>query len=263
MVVFRYEWKHNRTYILVWAAVLAICIFCMTPIYQRLIGTPEELPEGFAQGGFFETLGVSLALLKEPLGTYSFLTGFFMIAGGIFGMHLGLSLYAKECIENTAEFLYTKPCGRKTIYWAKTLCLLCGVCMVGITYLLFSYFALSLFQSGFPLAEFLLYAISFVLVTLFFGALGLLWGACRPNNRFSLLTAGVVVFIEFCITAFSNTIQNYILGFLSPFTFFKPIGIHALGFYRMDYLIWYLILTAVVFIASYKVLMKRDIKFMV
>ncbi len=261
MVVMRYEWKRSRNYILIWTAATALCVFCMAPVFQRLIGTPEELPEGFAQGGFFETLGVSLALLKEPLGVYSFLTGFFMIVGGIFGMHFGLSLYARECIENTAEFLYTKPCGRKAIYRTKTLILLAGVCMVGLAYLLFSYFSLSLFQPEFLLSEFLLYAVSFALIALFFGALGLLWGSIWPNNRYPLLTAGTVVFLEFCITAFSNTIQSHILGFLSPFTFFKPIGIHALGFYRLEYLIWYLILVAAFFILSYRMLLKRDIKF--
>ena len=52
-----------------------------------------------------ETVGISLELLTKPMGMYSFLTGFFMIAGGIFGMHLGLSLHTKECTENTAEYL--------------------------------------------------------------------------------------------------------------------------------------------------------------
>src|SRR5699024_11356320 len=65
--------------------------------------------------------------ISKPMGMYSFLTGFFMIAGGIFGMHLGLSLHTKECTENTAEYLYTKPCGRQAIYKGKLLCTLAGV----------------------------------------------------------------------------------------------------------------------------------------
>lgn len=47
-------------------------------------------------------------------------------------MHLGLSLHTKECTENTAEYLYTKPCGRKVIYKEKLLCALAGVCVTGI-----------------------------------------------------------------------------------------------------------------------------------
>ena len=115
MLIFRFEWKRKRKYILIWAATLAVCIFSMTPVYYGMIETVETLPVEFTQGGFFETVGISLELLMEPLGMYSFLTGFLMVAGGIFGMHLGLSLHTEECTGNTAEYLYTKTCGRKQI----------------------------------------------------------------------------------------------------------------------------------------------------
>lgn len=261
MVVFQYEWKRSKKYILIWVIVLAACIFIMTPVYYSLIGMTDSLPVNFAQGGFFETVGVSLDLLMKPLGMYSFLTGFFMIAGGIFGMHFGLSLHTKECTENTSEYLYTKPCGRRMIYRGKTRCLLGGVCAVGVAYLAASLGTMLLFKPGFPLGEFLLLAISFFLVTLFFGAWGLLLGSCKPNNRSPLLTAGLIVFLEYCITAFSRTIGNRMIGFLSPFSFFNPSEIHKLGFYKWDYLIWYLFLVASFLILSYKILLKRDIKF--
>jgi ABC-2 type transport system permease protein len=205
MQIFRFEWKQARKYILIWAVSLAICIFSMTPVYYGMVETAGTLPTGFAQGGFFETVGVSLELLTMPLGMYAFLTGFFMIAGGIFGMHLGLSLHTKEWTENTAEFLYTKPCGRQMIYKGKLLCVLAGVCVTGISYLLASFFAMMLFHPGFPAREFWLVAGSFVLITLFFALLGTMAGIFRPNNRSPLLTAGLVVFVEYCITSFSRT----------------------------------------------------------
>lgn len=261
MVVFQYEWKRRRRYILTWAIVLAICIFSMTPIYYGMIETPEALTENFAQGGFFETVGVSLALLMEPLGMYSFLTAFFMIAGGVFGMHLGLSLLTKECTENTAEYLFTKPCGRRIIYKGKAFCVMAGVCVVGIAYLTASFLTLSLFKPGFSQAEFLLLAVSFILVILLFGEVGMLWGCCKPNNHSPLLTSGLIVFVEYCVTAFSRTIGNRILGFFSPFSFFSPSAIHERGFYEWDYLIWYLLLVVVFFVLSRKALLERDITF--
>ena len=78
MLIFRFEWKRKRKYILIWAATLAVCIFSMTPVYYGMIETVETLPVEFTQGGFFETVGISLELLMEPLGMYSFLTGFFI-----------------------------------------------------------------------------------------------------------------------------------------------------------------------------------------
>ena len=121
MTEFHYEWKRSRKYILIWGLSLAVCIFSMIPVYYSMIETPELLPKNFAEGGFFETVGISLALLLEPLGMYGFLNAFFALAGGIFGMHFALSLFTKECTENTAEYLFTKPCGRIQIYKGKVL----------------------------------------------------------------------------------------------------------------------------------------------
>lgn len=259
MLIFRFEWKRTQKYIWIWAAVLAVCIFLMTPVYYGMIETADSLPTNFAQGGFFETVGISFELLMEPLGMYSFLTGFFMIAGGIFGMHFGLSLHTGECTENTAEYLYTKPCGRRIIYIGKTVCALSGVCVVGAAYLLASLSTMLLFRPGFLITEFLLVAVSFFLLTLFFAALGLCVGIFLPNNRSPLLTAGLVIFLEYCITSFSRTVDIRIISFLSPFSFFSPSEIHKTGFYSWDYLLWYLILLTAFFLLAYRKLLKRDI----
>lgn len=261
MVVFQNEWKRSRKYIGIWAAVLALCIFSMTPIYYRMIGTVGELPLVSAEGGFFEMAGLSLEQLKTSLGMYSFLTSFFMIAGGIFGIHLGMSLYTRECTEHTAEFLFTKPCGRAAVYWAKTACLLCGVAAAGACYLAASYLAMRLFNPGFPLREFVLVAVSFALVTLFFGALGLLLGNAAPRNRSPLLTAGLTVFMEYCVREFSVVMGWPLLGYLSPFSFFAPSAIHAQGAYEWNYLLWCLFLVAAFLALSYRALLKRDIAF--
>lgn len=259
MLIFQFEWKRTRKYIMVWAAVIAVCIFSMTPVYYGMIKTAGTLPTDFAQGGFFETVGVSLDLLMEPLGMYSFLTGFFMIAGGIFGMHLGMSLHTGECTENTAEYLYTKPCGRQMIYRGKLLCAIAGGCATGTAYLLASFLTMMLFQPGFPTGEFLLVAGSFVLITLFFSLLGLMVGIFHPNNRSPLLTAGLVVFMEYCVTSFSRTVGIRAISFLSPFSFFSPLEIHNGGFYSWDYMLWYLLLLSVFLILAYRKILKRDI----
>lgn len=263
MVLFRYEWKRNQKYILSWAAALGACIFFMTPVYYGMIGTAEALPVAFGEGGFLETLGVSLALFMEPLGMYAYLTGFFMIPGGIFGMHLGLCLYGKECTEHTAEYLFTKPCGRGMIFRAKALCLFCGVLAVGMGYLLFSLLTMLLFHPGFSVREFFLVAFSFLLVTLFFGGMGLLIGICRPQNRSPLLTAGLVVFSAYGVTAFSRTVAVRPLSFLSPFSFFSPTEIHALGFYEGDYLLWYLLWVTAFFALAYRRQKKHEFAFTV
>lgn len=259
MQILRYEWMRMRSYILIWAAVIAACIFSMTPIYYGMIGTADTLPADFAKGGFFEAVGVSLELLTEPLGIYAFLTSFFMIAGGVFGMHTGLCLYTRECTENTAEYLYTKPGGRRMIYTGKLLCALIGAVSVGTAYLLASRLTMQLFCPDFPRREFWLIAISFMLLTLFFTAFGLAVGIYRPNNRSPLLTAGLTVFAAYCITSFSRTVNIRIFGFLSPFSFFSPSVIHETAFYQWDFTLWYMFLSAAILILAYRKIVRRDI----
>lgn len=105
MLIFRQEWRNKRRFILLWALSLSACIFILTPVYNGMIGSLDELPEGLSNNGFLISLGLSLELLKTPLGMYGFLTNFLMNAGGIFGMYLGLSLYTKDCANLTAEYL--------------------------------------------------------------------------------------------------------------------------------------------------------------
>lgn len=121
--------NEHRNYILIWAAALAVCIFSMTPVYYDMIETAGTLPSGFTQGGFWETLDVSLTLLMEPLGMYSFLTGFFMIAGGVFGMHLGLSLsYRRMYGKHSGIFIYKTLWTADDLQGENVVCACWGMC---------------------------------------------------------------------------------------------------------------------------------------
>ena len=51
MVIFQYELKRHRNYILGWAIALALCIFLMTPTYYSFMDV--------STGELYETLGTS------------------------------------------------------------------------------------------------------------------------------------------------------------------------------------------------------------
>ena len=105
-----------------WAIALALCVFVMTPTYYSFMDVSTgDLYETLGTSDFYKGVGVSMEYLTSPLGIYAFLTSFFMIASGIFGMHFGIAIHTKECSERTSEYLFTKPHTRKTIYWAKAL----------------------------------------------------------------------------------------------------------------------------------------------
>ena len=167
MVILKYELKRHRKYILGWAIALALCVFVMTPTYYSFMDVSTgDLYETLGTSDFYKGVGVSMEYLTSPLGIYAFLTSFFMIASGIFGMHFGIAIHTKECSERTSEYLFTKPHTRKTIYWAKAFTVFFGVVVVSMVYLLASFLALALFRSGIDWGEFFLIALSLMLVTL-------------------------------------------------------------------------------------------------
>ena len=232
MVILKYELKRHRKYILGWAIALALCVFVMTPTYYSFMDVSTgDLYETLGTSDFYKGVGVSMEYLTSPLGIYAFLTSFFMIASGIFGMHFGIAIHTKECSERTSEYLFTKPHTRKTIYWAKAFTVFFGVVVVSMVYLLASFLALV-------------------------AAMGLLVGILFSRNRSPLLTAGLIVFVEYCVTSFSNIVSNRAISFLSPYSFFSAAEISKSGFYELDYLGW-----CVLLVLSYRVFLKKDIQF--
>ena len=227
MVILKYELKRHRKYILGWAIALALCVFVMTPTYYSFMDVSTgDLYETLGTSDFYKGVGVSMEYLTSPLGIYAFLTSFFMIASGIFGMHFGIAIHTKECSERTSEYLF-----------------------------------LALFRSGIDWGEFFLIALSLMLVTLFLAAMGLLVGILFSRNRSPLLTAGLIVFVEYCVTSFSNIVSNRAISFLSPYSFFSAAEISKSGFYELDYLGWCVLLFALFLVLSYRVFLKKDIQF--
>ena len=104
-------------------------------------------------------------------------------------------------------------------------------------------------------------ALSLMLVTLFLAAMGLLVGILFSRNRSPLLTAGLIVFVEYCVTSFSNIVSNRAISFLSPYSFFSAAEISKSGFYELDYLGWCVLLFALFLVLSYGVFLKKDIQF--
>lgn len=92
--------------------------------------------------------------------------------------------------------------------------------LAGTVYVLSSYATLSLM--GIECSErFLPVALSFVLIALFFGILGVWVGVYKPAIQSPLVVAGLTVFTAYCLTSFSRIAGVPLIDFLSPFSFLK------------------------------------------
>ncbi|MDO5400790.1 MAG: ABC transporter permease subunit [Eubacteriales bacterium] len=263
MTIFKFELRRNLKYILAWTLTLALCIFGMTPMYYGFISLAETTPlfSTLGESDFFKSVGVSMGYLASPLGIYAFLTSFFLLAAGIYGLHFGITIHTKEFTGKTAEYLLTKPHTRKEIFWAKAGVVMTGAVITGLGYTAASALSLVLFRDGTPWGEFFLISLSLLWLTLVMAALGLLLGVVFSNNRNPLLTAGLIVFVEYCITSFSNVIVSRTVGYFSPFSFFSGVRIAQNGFYEPDHVALYGAMLGLFLLAAYRHFLKKDIRF--
>lgn len=260
MAIFKYEMLQLKWYIFWWSAALAISIFGMLPTYMGFL-TGAEIPAGMLAGNaFYDSIGLSMKYINTPIGVYGFLTSFMMIAAGINGMYLGLSIFTKECTGKTADFLMTKPYGRGKVFAAKTLAALTSAIIIGVAYMAGSF--ASVFSNGadnFDLKLVFLIGLSLIFLTLFFMAIGTFIGVLLPKIRTPLTFSAGVTFLFYITGTFSRK-TGFIPGqFITPFVYFGHSNIIDTGGYDSTYMIVFLILVLLFTALSYNIFRKKDI----
>lgn len=262
MTIFKYELRQIRGYILAWSLAVAILIIGMLPTYMGfIIGNTQPL-ESLGDNSFFMAMGVNLKYLGTPIGVYSFLTSFFMLAGAINGFFLGINVFTKEYMQKSADFLMTKPYNRSKVYFSKLASSVCGVLLIGGAYAAGSLAAAQLnVKEGFDFRAFALIALSFMLIQLLFLSLGAFVGTAFSKIRTPLSMAAGVAFMAYVIGAYSRKVNNIFIKFLSPYVYFDGFGIIETGSYDTKYLITYVVLTLVFTLFSYNIFIKKDIVF--
>nr|WP_314462228.1 ABC transporter permease subunit [uncultured Clostridium sp.] len=263
MTVFKYELKQLKKNIIIWSLSMGGLIFLMLPTYLGFISeTDDMIAEAINNNPMFEALGVSAAFVMTPLGMFSFLNSFAMTAAAIHGMSIAFSSHTKEYVNKSAEFLLTKPCSRRRVFFSKLLACTADSLIVGTVYIMGAALAL-LTVKGISVdwRAFLLIGKSLVLVELMFVVLGTAAGTFFPNVRTPVLFSACVMFALFCLSSMSKKIHEPLLGYFTPFAFFDPMSIAETGFYQWNYMVWYVILAGALLYVSCSAYLKKDVVF--
>ncbi len=262
MAIFRYEWRQLRGYTIGWALAVGILIFAMLPVYYGMIHSGADTLGAMADFGVFELLGVDAHTITQPVGVYGFLTAFFSLAGGICGMYLGLGTFTKETVKNTAEFTYTKPFKRGSIYAAKVLAAALSAVLIGLCFYAGSTLAaVTALPAGIDMGLFARVGLAFLWVELFFLLFGALLGAAHPKIRTPMLLSAGVVFIFYVFSAFASKVGAAAVKYLTPFSWFSASRIMALGGYDSGYLAACVLLCAAFAVCGLAVFVKKDVTF--
>jgi len=260
MVIFKYELKQMRSYTIWWSAAALVLIIGMLPTYVSMLDSGAVNIEQLGQSGIFDFLGTDPTVITQPVGVFGFLTSFFAIAAGISGMFLGLSTFSKESVGRSSEFLYTKPFRRGQIFLSKLFVGLVVSLMIGVCYIMGSLIAAQGF-SDIPMNAFILIALSFTLIELYFLLFGALVGAIQPKIRSPLLVSSGVVFMFYVFSAFASKMGIAVLKYFSPFSYFGASSIVKAGGYDIGYLSVFLLLCVIYAIGGYVTFIKKDVSF--
>ncbi len=263
MTIFSCELRQLKKNSIIWALSMGGLIFLMLPTYIGFTtGGEPFMAEAMKDNPLFGALGVGAAFIMTPLGMFSFLGSFAMMAAAIHGMSIAFSSHTKEYENKSAEFLLTKPHSRGEIFWAKFLACAVDSLIVGIAYTSGAALALlTLKDISIDWWAFVLIAKSLVLVELMFVVFGIVAGTFFSNVRTPVLLSSCVMLALFCLSAMSKKINQPVLGYLTPFAFFSPVHIVETGFYEWRFIVWYLVLGAGLLLISYKKFLKKDVVF--
>ena len=262
MVIFKHELRQVRTQTIWWSVAMAVLIYGMYPAYVDMISSGAIDMSAMGDGGIFETLGADIKLITTPMGMFGWLTSFFALAGGIYGMFLGLKTFTKETINKSSEFLYTKPYRRSAVFCAKVSAALISAIIVGVFYLLGSVASAYMnFPGEISPAPFLLIALSFLLIEIFFVLFGALIGAVRSKLRTPLLVSAGAAFLFYVLAAFASKVSADVLKFITPFSYFGASGIVHTTMYNVGYLIAFLVLSCLFYVVGHALFIKKDVSF--
>lgn len=262
MGVFQFELKQYKTSIIVWALSLSVAIVFLLPIFSGML--PDDISQvavALQDNPMMATLGISVEAFFSPLGMYAYLSSFLMLAASIHAVNLGLSIITKEHMQNTADFLMTKPYSRKQIFGSKMAAALCSILIIAAAYCIGGYIAMQIVTSGsFNSHVFILISLVFPLLQILFLLLGVLLGVIISRVGSTLPVALAVAFGLYVTGLFSNVVGSDIARRFSPFRYFNSNHIIANAEYESSYLILYFILLIITTTTSYIIYMKKDIK---
>lgn len=156
ITIYKMEMRRNFRSFLIWTvSICSILFFGMLfyPVINAggLLTQIEPLFENPMMKGLLATFGADVSSLGSLTGFYvTYNSMYNVLLGSIFTSVLAGKLFAAEESDKTAEFLYTKPIRRGTIFVSKTAVLLTYVTLLCLTYFLTSTLAMEAVKTDSP-----------------------------------------------------------------------------------------------------------------
>lgn len=262
MNIFKFELKAYHRFTITWTlslSVLCILMLSIFPTYAQNAKVMEEILQGFPVE-IRQAIGLSVQNITTLLGFFSFVFSYIVLCGAVQGMNLGLSIFAKEFSQKTADFLLTKPVARHVTMTAKILAVLTSLIITNIIVTLVVAITCNLVtQTDYKLTHLLLICSSLLFVQVIFMAFGVLIAVIVPKIKAILSVSMGVVFSFFLISMLAATFEDEFLRYLSPFSYINNGYIIEHSSYEWSFIATGIIAIIMSLLISYRLYTKKDI----
>lgn len=199
--------------------------------------------------------------LSKISGYISFIFGYVVLFGAVYGMKLGISVLSEETRAKTADFLISKPVKRLRIASAKLAAIF--VCLILQNILLYALIlpaAVSAAKGDLDVKIFTLISFSVFLVQVFFVGIGLFISVLMRKIKSVMPVTLAVVFMFFIIELINQSLLEEKLTYLTPFSYFKGSDIISRAGYDPGYLAIDIAVFALFTFLSLAIYRKKDIR---
>ncbi len=259
------EFKGNSFSLLVWTIVITILVSLTMSVYgiflennSKILAMMSILPEGALQ---FKGIS-NVDDLFSVLGFYSANNVIYMLVlGSIYAIVISSGILLKEEYNKTAEYLLTWPLTRSEVFTSKMAVVFLNVVFLNLVAAAAGFISMTIVKKEpFSVNAFLILTLYTLLLNLFFGAVGLFMSTLVKRSRpITTLSIGLVLILYFLYTLSKITESLSKIGYISPF---KYVNLDTLNpEYRLEFrnLIYFICLSLVLTILSYRLYKRKDI----
>ncbi len=263
MNIFMHEFKTKLRSIFIWSASIAALIFVFMSLFKGFSADTAQLNE--MMKSFPDELLIAFGMKNmdwsSVLGYFAVLFIFSQICLAIQAANYGFGLISIEESEWTADFLLSKPIGRKQILTCKLLAAITSLVITEALVWGSSFLFVNIYSGGQEIQTKALVSLllSMSVFQLFFLSVGiaisLLVKKVRSITPFSM----GLVFGLYALNAFGSMIGDESLEIISPFKHFTPSYIIQHAGWDMSLASISIVTILVSIIASYVLYSKRNI----
>ncbi|MDR0772360.1 MAG: ABC transporter permease [Candidatus Peribacteria bacterium] len=229
--MFKKEFKRTIKGLIIWSIIivlLAMMALLEYPVIGQYADLMDEHLAEFMPKIAQLVFGIYNINLKETIGWFVVMyywTGLIVFTHAIY---TGASLISKEIRDKTSEYLFTKPCKRSTIVWAKTFAGFANILVINLVATIMSLILMiPMTKDPVIYGQVLIGGIGMLLTQCVLMSIGFVCSGFFKSYASGVKAAMISLIIFYCLMFFVQYIDMPSLNFLSPLTYFSVSDVVA------------------------------------